>query len=76
MNNLTKRYVWATAIWFAFMFIFTTFIMPSMGWSDNTIEWKQILVNLVLWAAMCLLVLYFTNKQQANKKKSGDEKMG
>jgi len=58
-----KKYIRASAIWYFICFLFTTFISPLLGWSDNGIGWSQIIINFFLWPAVFGIVIYIEKKR-------------
>jgi hypothetical protein len=65
-----SRYTIAVIIWFFFCFVLTTFVLPLLGWSNNTIDLSQILVNFFLWGIVCFFVIYMEKRRikKQNKK--------
>jgi len=64
------RYMRIMIGWFFFCFVLTTFILPLMGWSNNSINLSQILVNFFLWGILCFFVIYMEKRRlkKQNKK--------
>ncbi|PZR23440.1 MAG: hypothetical protein DI539_03190 [Flavobacterium psychrophilum] len=71
-----SRYTKAIIAWFFFCFVLTTFALPLLGWSDNSIDVSQIFINLFLWGIVCFFVIYMEKRRIKKFKKDNDEKMG
>lgn len=64
------RYMRIMIGWFFFCFVLTTFILPLLGWSNNSIDLSQILLNFFLWGILCFFVIYMEKRRlkKQNKK--------
>lgn len=68
-----SRYAKASIGWYFLMFLFTTFLLPLLGWSDNEVSWSQIVINFMLWSVICAITIYIDyrkNKKQHAKNET------